>query len=89
MKIKHRISRENEHSKQILHYIICLQVVFIQCLLFYAYEDTKILCDILRKTGRLRCNLWAIPQEQISLVIHHVIFLTNDKLTLKLYIWSA
>ena len=29
------------------------------------------------------------PHEQLSLVIHHVIFLTNNKLTLKLYIWSA
>ena len=51
MKIKHRVSRKNKHSKQILHYTICLQVVI--CLPFYAYEDTKILCDILRKTGRL------------------------------------
>ena len=29
------------------------------------------------------------PHKQQSLVIHHVIFLTNNKLTLKLYIWSA
>ena len=29
------------------------------------------------------------PHEQLSLVIHHVILLTNNKLTLKLYIWSA
>ena len=28
------------------------------------------------------------PQEQLSLGIHHVIFLTNNKLTLKLYIWQ-
>ena len=27
--------------------------------------------------------------EQLSLVIHHVILLTNNNLTLKLYIWSA
>ena len=29
------------------------------------------------------------PHEQLSLVIHHVILLTSNKLTLKLYSWSA
>ena len=41
------------------------------------------------KKENYHVNSWGIPQEELSLVIHHVIFLTNNKLTHKLYIYIS
>ena len=82
-KILKKCSRKSafasNHHKQILKFTICLQAMLIPFTFFLSlscFQGRKnhVLCDILRKKVDYHVNSWGIPQEELSLVIHHVIF---------------